>query len=61
MVGLTHAGAPSTVTATNGATLAEILKAGEWKSPAFMSYLDLDKLETEAVIEAHLEESACED
>jgi len=45
----------------NGATLAEILKAGEWKSPAFMSYLDLDKLETEAVIEAHLEESACED
>ena len=40
-----------------GARLHAILAAGEWSSPAFMLYLDLNKISTEAVIEAHLDES----
>ena len=44
-----------------GGTLAEILRAGEWSSPAFMKYLDQDELENEAVVEAHLDESGDED
>ena len=40
-----------------GARLNVILAAGEWSSPAFMLYLDLNKVSTEAVVEAHLEES----
>ena len=40
-----------------GANLHEILSAGQWSSPAFLKYLDIDKLETDAVVEAHLEES----
>ena len=39
------------------APLYKILEAGEWKSPAFMSYLDVHKLERDAVIQAHLDES----
>ncbi|CAK0879802.1 unnamed protein product [Prorocentrum cordatum] len=35
-----------------GATLAEILAAGEWRSCAFMAYLDRDDLERDAVVEA---------
>ena len=42
---------------TKGARLATILAAGQWSSPAFMMYLDMNKLETSAVVEAHLEES----
>ena len=45
------------VTCREGASLYEILKAGEWSSPAFLSYLDLHELEKEAVVEAHLDES----
>ena len=49
----------------SGANLATILAAGEWKSPAFLSYLDRVELENEAVaelhFEAHLEESSDED
>ena len=41
-----------------GASLAEILRAGEWRSPAFLSYLDVHELERGAVVEAHLEESS---
>ena len=41
----------------SGATLAEILAAGEWRSCAFMAYLDRDALERDAVVEAHLLES----
>ena len=40
-----------------GASLYEILKAGEWSSPAFLSYLDLHSLEKDAVIQAHVDES----
>lgn len=43
---------------TSGASLVEILLAGEWRSPAFLTYLDLAQLETDAVIEAHLAESS---
>ena len=45
----------------NGATLYEILSAGEWRSPAFLAYLDLMELEMGAVMEAHIEESSSED
>ena len=36
-------------------------KRGEWKSPAFLSYLDVAEFERDAVIEAHLDESSSED
>ena len=39
------------------APLFEILEAGEWKSPAFLQYLDLHRLERDAVVQAHLDES----
>lgn len=42
----------------HGAKLCEILHAGQWKSPAFMEYLDLNQLEHDAVLEAHLAESS---
>ena len=44
-----------------GASLYEILKAGEWRSPAFLDYLDLHSLERDAVIQAHVEESEDEE
>ena len=45
----------------SGATLAEILRAGQWRSPAFMTYLDQKFLETEAVVSAHVENSSDEE
>ena len=49
----------------SGASLATILAAGEWKSPAFLSYLDEAELENEAVaqvhVDAHLDDSSDED
>ena len=42
----------------SGSSLVEILQAGEWRSPAFLTYLDKAQLETDAVIEAHLAESS---
>jgi len=45
----------------SGANLFHILSAGEWKSPAFLAYLDLTQLEMGAVVEAHLAESSSED
>ena len=42
----------------SGSSLIEILSAGEWRSPAFLKYLDKAQLETDAVIEAHLAESS---
>ena len=42
----------------SGSSLMEILEAGEWRSPAFLTYLDKAQLETDAVIEAHLAESS---
>ena len=44
-----------------GASLMEILRAGEWRSPAFLNYLDLEELERDAVVEAHLGESSDSD
>ena len=44
-----------------GAELAEILAAGDWKSPAFMKYMDVHNLERDVVVEAHLEESSEEE
>jgi len=43
-----------------GAPLWRILSAGEWKSPAFVLYLDLHQLEMDMVIEAHADESEAE-
>ena len=44
----------------SGAPLATILKASEWRSPAFLSYVDMEQLERDAVIQAHLDDSDCE-
>ena len=41
----------------SGAPLAEILAAGEWRSPAFMKYLNMHQLKEDLVVPAHLEES----
>ena len=52
----------------SGKNLAFILAAGEWKSPAFLCYLDKVELENEAVAEvagshldAHFADSSDED
>ena len=44
----------------NGASLQQILAAGEWRSPSFLQYLDMVNLELGAVIEAHQAESSSE-
>ena len=36
----------------SGATLSEILAAGQWRSPAFMRYLDESELEMGVALEA---------
>ena len=44
-----------------GAPLWKILAAGEWRSPAFLSYLDVHRLEIEMVMQGCLdEESDCD-
>jgi hypothetical protein len=40
-----------------GSPLWVILAAGEWKSPAFLAYIDQHRLETDMVISAHVDES----
>jgi len=45
----------------SGASLHEILAAGQWRSPAFLSYIDLEKLERDTVIQAHVDESSDEE
>ena len=43
-----------------GAPLWKILAAGEWRSPAFLAYLDIHKMEVETVLQGCLdEESDC--
>jgi hypothetical protein len=42
----------------SGSNLAQILRAGEWRTPAFLCYLDVQKLEKGAVVEAHEGESS---
>ena len=44
--------------ADSGARLAEILAAGEWRSPAFLKYLDAQSLECDAVVAAHVADSS---
>ena len=46
---------------TSGASLAVILQAGEWSSPAFLSYLDCNRLEGDVVVSAHCDESSSDD
>ena len=41
----------------SGASLYEILAAGQWRSPAFLDYLSKASLERDLVIEAHMAES----
>ena len=43
-----------------GATLREILLAGDWRSAAFLKYLDIEQLEDDVVVEAHLDPSSDE-
>lgn len=38
----------------SGASLRTILQAGEWRSPAFLKYLDVDRLEADMVMQAHV-------
>ena len=45
----------------SGASLVEILRASEWRSPAFMDYLNHQDLERDAVVQAHVEDSSSED
>jgi len=37
----------------NGATVAEICRAGDWRSAAFLWYLNMAELELEKVVEAY--------
>ena len=41
----------------SGVPLYVILAAGDWKSPAFLAYLDKYRLERDLVQQAHLEEA----
>ena len=43
-----------------GSSLWEILAAGEWSSPAFLKYMDLNQLETDLVLKSHLDDSDCD-
>ena len=45
----------------NGCRLNDILAAGQWRSPAFFAYINIEELERDAVIEAHVNESSSED
>ena len=40
-----------------GKSIKEILSAGEWKSPAYLKYQDLDKYEHDIILSAHLDDS----
>ena len=44
-----------------GASLMTILRAGEWRSAAFMAYLDTAEMEARAVLQAHLGQSSDEE
>jgi hypothetical protein len=44
----------------SGCSLHQILKAGEWVSPAFLKYLDLAKVDRDSVVQAHVAESDSE-
>ncbi len=44
-----------------GKPLYEILAAGEWRSPAFLSYMDLHKLDADLVLQSHVDEESDDD
>lgn len=44
--------------AQSGSSLLEILKAGEWRSAAFLQYMDVGQLECDATTDAHLTSDA---
>ena len=44
-----------------GGRVTDILKAGDWQMPAWMKYLDVEKLERQAVAEAHIGASSSDD
>jgi hypothetical protein len=43
-----------------GSPLWKILEAGEWRSPAFLKYLDMSQLDEELVLNSHMDESEVE-
>ena len=52
---------PGVTPVSQGAPLWVILAAGEWKSPAFLDYLNLHRLEGDMVVQAHIAESSDEE
>ena len=44
-----------------GSPLHVILEAGQWSSPAFLKYIDINKLDEELVLHAHCDESSDSD
>ena len=44
--------------AGSGASLVEILNAGQWRSPTFLAYLDIKSLQRDAVLAACVDESS---
>ena len=55
------AGCCSCAVGAAGAPLWAILQAGEWRSPAFLKYLDLHKLDMDLVMQAHVDEESDSD
>ena len=47
--------------AVRGSRLADILRAGDWRSAAFLSYLNKGELEAAAIREAHGDLSSSDD
>ena len=47
--------------ARSGASLCTLLRAGDWKSAAFLAYLDTEDLAARAVLEASWQASDTED
>ena len=45
----------------SGAPLWKILAAGEWRSPAFLEYLDVRKMEVDMVMQGCLDEESDSD
>ena len=45
----------------SGNTLYQIMMTGEWRSPSFMSYMELMEFEMGATMEAHMAESSSKD
>ena len=45
----------------SNAPLCDILKAGQWRSPAFKTYMDQNKLDTDAFLKVHVADSSSDD